>query len=40
MKLVMDRNFIAKNWKIENFEQNVCYVHQKKAENMEISDSG
>ena len=31
MKLVID---VAKKWKIENFEQTMCYVPQKKAKNM------
>ena len=34
MDLVNNGNFIAKKWKIENFEQNLCYVAQKKAKNM------
>ena len=31
MKVVIDGDFIAKKWKFENFEQNKCYMHQKKA---------
>ena len=29
-----------KNWRFENFQQNICHAHQKKAENKENSDSG
>ena len=32
MKVVIDGNFIAR--KIENFEQNLYYVAQKKGKNM------
>ena len=32
--LITDRNFIAKKWKIEKFDQNSCYIPQKKAKNM------
>ena len=34
MKVVLDGNFIAKKWKFENFEENRCYIPQKKAKNM------
>ena len=39
MKVVIDGNFIAKKWKIENFHQTRCYISQKKAENMYNMDS-
>ena len=35
-KLVNDGNLIARNWKIENFEQNLCYVAQKKLRTCRI----
>ena len=38
MKLGIDENFIAK--KIQNFEENIGYVHHNKTKNMQISDSG
>ena len=38
--LVTDWNFIVKKWKIENFDQNSCYIPQKKAKNIWNSDSG
>ena len=34
MKVVIDGNFIAKKIKFENFDQNLCYIPQKKAKNM------
>ena len=33
MKLVINRNFIGKNQKFLNLDQNKCYVPQKKAKN-------
>ena len=36
--LVFDRNSIVKKWKFENFDQNSCYIPQKKAKNMQNSD--
>ena len=38
--LVINRNFIVKKWKFENFEQNSCYIPQKKAKNKYNSESG
>ena len=35
--LVTDRSSIVKN---ENFDQNSCYIHQKKPQNMQSTDSG
>ena len=31
MKVIIDGNIIAKKGKFENFVQNLCYIHQKKA---------
>ena len=36
--LVIDKDFIVKKWKFENFDQNSCYIPQKKAKNMQNSD--
>ena len=36
MKVVIDEDFIAKKWKFENFEQNKCYLHQKKLRTFRI----
>ena len=30
----------VEKWKMKNFEQNTCYIPQKKAKNMHNSDSG
>ena len=30
---------LRKKWKIENFEQNLCYVAQKKAKKIQNSDT-
>ena len=38
--LVTYRNFIVEKQKFENFDQNPFYVPQKKAKNIENSDSG
>ena len=38
--LVFDRNSIVKKWKFENFDQNSCYILQKKAKNMYNANSG
>ena len=32
--LVINRNSIVKKWKFENFDQNLCYIPQKKAKNI------
>ena len=34
IRLVIDESLIAKKMKIENFEQNICYVAKKKARSM------
>ena len=31
---VIDKNPVVKKWKFENFDQNSCYIPQKKAKNM------
>ena len=36
IELVNDGNFMAKKGKIENFEQNLCYVAQKKLKTCRI----
>ena len=38
--LVIDRNFMGKKWKFENFDQNSSYIPQRKAKNIWNSDSG
>ena len=35
---VIEKNITVKKWLFENFDQNSCYIPQKKAKNVQNSD--